>query len=129
MLLDDIGNYLQSEGIGTIGTDIFLGLLPDTPDNCVALLEVEGKPPYLAYGVDEERPVLQVKVRNTQYAAGRSKIEDVVTLLHVLHNTTLGGKRYLSIVAAQSPYSMGYDTSDLIVRHLLVVNFNITKER
>lgn len=42
MMLSDIGEYLQTKGVGTIGKDIFVGCFPKTPDNCLALLDFEG---------------------------------------------------------------------------------------
>ena len=42
MMLEDIGRYLQENGIGTPETDLFIGYFPETPDNCIVLLEMEG---------------------------------------------------------------------------------------
>jgi len=38
-MLMEIGAYLATKSIGTVGTDIFLGWMPDQPDNCIALFE------------------------------------------------------------------------------------------
>lgn len=124
MLLEDIGNYLQANGVGTVGTDIFLGQMPEAPDNCVALFEYAGYSPDLHW--DGERPGLQVRVRNKSYAAGRAKAEQIVQKLHGLAEGMLSGTRYLLIRAEQSPESLGRDANG---RNEWVVNFAIIKER
>lgn len=128
-LLDEIATYLEDKNVGTVGTDLFMGFMPDKPDNCVALFEYAGEPMELTMGSGDptlERPGLQVRVRNTSYSAARSKIEDVVDAFHGLANQTLSGTRYLLIKANQSPESLGLDQNN---RSEFVVNFSVLKER
>lgn len=124
MLLDDIATFLEAEGIGTIGTDLFTGDIPEEPDNCVALFEYSGQPPDVV--VDIDYPGLQVRVRNTNYSAARAKIQDIFELLHTFTNTALSGAQYISIYAVQSPHPLGRDKKNRID---FVQNFMITKER
>ena len=123
-MLTEISAYLKSQGIGTPGTDIFLGLMPDQPDNCIALFEYAGSPPDLHWS--GEYPGLQVRVRNKSYAAGRAKIEEVVKELHGAHELTLNGTRYLLIKARGSPEVLKRDNNNRVE---LFVNFEIIKER
>ena len=81
-MITEIGAYLATKSIGTVGTDIFLGLMPDQPDNCIALFEYAGGPPDLHWA--GEYPGLQVRVRNKGYAAARTKIGEVMDKLHGL---------------------------------------------
>lgn len=124
MMLNEIGTYLQSQGIGTLGTDLFLSLMPDQPDNCTALFEYAGSPPDLHW--PGEYPGLQVRVRNASYAAGRAKIGEVFKKLHGLHEQNLSGTRYLLIKARGSPEVLKRDESN---RTEWFVNFEIIKER
>ena len=123
-MLKEIGTYLQSQGIGTLGTDLFLGLMPDQPDNCIALFEYAGAP--LALHWNGEYPGLQVRVRGTSYAAARTKIGEVAKKLHGLHEQTLSGTRYLLIKARGSPEVLKRDANNRVE---LFVNFEIIKER
>jgi len=123
-MLNDIGTYLQAQGVGTVETDIFLGLMPDQPDNCIALFEYAGSPPDLHW--NGEYPGLQVRVRNKSYAAARTKIGEVINKLHGLHEQTLSGTRYLLIKARGSPEVLKRDNNNRVV---LFVNFDIIKER
>ena len=124
MMLKEIGTYLQTQGIGTLGADIFLGLMPDQPDNCIALFEYAGGPPDLHWA--GEYPGLQVRVRNKGYAAARTKIGEVMDELHGLHEQTLHGTRYLLIKARGSPEVLKRDNNNRVE---LFVNFEIIKER
>jgi hypothetical protein len=123
-MLKEIGTYLQSQGIGTLGADLFLGLMPDQPDNCIALFEYAGSPPDLHW--NGEYPGLQVRVRNKSYAAARAKIGEVMNELHGLHEQTLSGVRYLLIKARGSPEILKRDENNRVE---LFVNFEIIKER
>ncbi|MBC7340891.1 MAG: hypothetical protein H5U02_00295 [Clostridia bacterium] len=123
MLSEDIGNYLQINGVGTVGTDIFLGQLPAAPDNVVALFEYAGEPPDLHSSV--EYPGLQVLVRNKSYVAGRQKIEQTRNVLHGLTEATINGRRYLLVRARQSPEALPRDENG---RALFVCNFRVIKE-
>lgn len=128
-MLDAVADYLATKDIGTVGTDLFMGFLPDKPDNLVALFEYAGDPMEMTMGSGGsvlERPGLQVRVRNTSYSAAKTKIEDVVDELHGLANETLSNKTYLLIKANQSPESLGLDAS---FRSEFVVNFSVLKER
>ena len=147
-MLREIGAYLATKNVGTVGTDIFLGLMPDQPDNCVSLFEYAGSPPDLHWA--GEYPGLQVRVRGTSYEAARSKIGDIVKKLHGLYeqilsdegepegigdegegngeeeSTPVTGTRYLLIKAKGSPEILKRDNNNRVE---LFVNFEIIKER
>jgi hypothetical protein len=123
-VLTEIGAYLATKNVGTVGTDIFLGLMPDQPDNCVSLFEYAGSPPDLHW--PGEYPGLQVRVRSTNYPGGRTKIGEIVDLLHGLHEQELSGTRYLLIRARGSPEVLKRDGSNRVE---FFVNFEIIKER
>ena len=123
-MLADISTYLKNQNIGTPGTDMFLGQMPDQPDNCIALFEYAGSPPDLHWA--GEYPGLQVRVRNKSYAAGRAKIGEIMTALHGLYEQTLAGTRYLLIKARGSPEILKRDANNRVE---LFVNFEIIKER
>lgn len=123
MILADIGSILQSAGVGTVGTDIFLGKLPATPDNCVAVFEYAGEPPDLHW--NGEYPGLQILVRNKNYDTGRQKIEQVKNILHGMAETVINNHRYLLIRANQSPFLLERDENG---RAIFVCNFRIIKE-
>jgi len=123
VMLKEIGTFLQSQGIGTLGADIFLGLMPDKPDNCIALFEYAGSPPDLHW--EGEYPGLQARVRDKSYPAGKAKIEQIARVLHGLHETVLGGTRYVLVKARGSPEVLKRDNNNRVE---FFVNFEIIKE-
>lgn len=116
VVLDDLGVYLAAQGEGTVGTNIFLGSMPDSPDDLVALIEVGGDPPVDTFGavagnINVEKPQIQVQCRAAQddYSSARVKAESVYKNLHGLAGATLNGTKYLSIDAVESPFNIGRD--------------------
>jgi len=124
VLLEDIRTYLEQQGLGVFGEDLFIGVMPSKPDNCIVLFEYAGEPMDL---VDShlEYPSLQVLVRNTDYPAGRQKIEEITKTLHGVSEQIINGTRYLLIQARQSPFFLEWDENE---RAIFVVNFRIIKE-
>lgn len=128
MLLDELGAYMQTNGIGTLGTDLFEGTLPDAPDNACALYEYGGLAPAHTIGgggAKFERPRVQVLARAATYSTARSKIEAVYRLLDQLAGVTLSGVRYLRVEAVSSPLYLEHDANN---RVKMVCNFQVHKE-
>lgn len=133
MLLDEVGDYLSTGGVGTVGGDLFLGYMPEAPDAVVALYETGGMGPYRAMRSDPGQPVavrprLQVVARAAEhdYAAARAKVQRAYELLEGMGDRVLNGVRYLWVGAVQEPFLMGRDTQG---RVLIACNFDVTKER
>ncbi len=129
MLLAEMADYLSTNGIGTQGTDLFYGFMPDTPNTAVALYETGGLS--AAHGMapspglaKAERPRLQVVARSTDYDVARLKIDAVWKLLDGLGDVVISGTRYLGVYAVSSPYPMGRDAEG---RAFLTCNFDVTK--
>src|SRR4029450_7855249 len=81
LVLDDIGFYLQAQGLRTPATDIFKGRLPeDAPgagvlDEVIALFAVPGQPPRRVHslvGPGVSQPVVQIWFRGSASAGGYS---------------------------------------------------------
>lgn len=73
MMLKDIGQYLQENGCGETGKDIFLARRPDQPVECITLYEYQGQPGNQIAGT--ETPGLQVCVRTKRYPDGYAKLK------------------------------------------------------
>lgn len=125
--LDEVGAYLEAEGVGTVGTDIFLGQLAHTPDDQVAVYEFEGAVPTFVHdaGVPiSERPRIQAIARNESYSVGRTKIEAVYTALNKVANQALSATTYHRIFPLQPPFFLKRDEND---RVLFACNFQVLK--
>jgi len=112
LLLEDIGSYLQSIGLGTPGVDLFYGQMPDSPDECIVLSEYAGRPPvYARPGARLDRPGLQVCVRSNTYHAGRLRLQQTQDAIDGLNETTINGTHYLLLMSLQSPECLGKDAN------------------
>ena len=117
---DNVADYLEAQGVGTVGTDIFVGYLPDTPDSCIAVLETGGTEPdaYLPF----REPTFQVLIRNTTFEEGQTKLASVRSTLHQLNNITLvtGGFYFYYILAIAEGGHIGRDD---VGRDMFSINF------
>lgn len=109
IIIDDIADFLEDEGIGTVGTNIFVGQQPDSPANCITVIDTGGQRPDI--DLPTKRPTFQVLVRNTDYALGAAKLLEVRNALHNNYNATLveNGNYFYSINAITEGGHIGKD--------------------
>jgi len=96
-ILNDLATYMQTNSIGTIGTTLFKGYMPDAANAGVAIFDTGGPEPdkYLP----TKKPTFQVFVRAATYTAGKAKLDAVKALLHQVGNTTIGDTYFYYILA------------------------------
>lgn len=134
-VLDELGSYLETQGIGILGVSLFKGSIPqDAPhiavqDALVALIEVPGLPPVHVHAqtlATYEQPMIQVATRGLPYgyAAARAKAQDAYVALDGLANVVLSTVEYLWIQAMQSPFLLRIDE---LARPLLVFTIRVAK--
>jgi hypothetical protein len=118
MILDEIGAFLEAEGVGIIGQTLFLGSMPqDEPgtgsqDAVMAVIEIPGQTRVAMHDLAKyERPYLQIATRGAPYGypAARLKAQEAWDALDGVANTALSGATYLLIEALQSPYFLRTD--------------------
>jgi Bacteriophage minor capsid protein len=124
-VLEAVGDYLAANGHGTLGTDLFLGRMPETPDLCRAVYEYEGAPPVETMGAAAtavDKPRIQVLCRGGRddYPAARDEAQEIRALLGAVASVTLSGIVVLRIRPLGSVNSLGPDGND---RPLVTVNF------
>jgi hypothetical protein len=129
-LLDDLGTYLATEVASlTLGTNLFLGRLPDDPDTCVAVYEYSGDDPVNVMGgpglPPVEQPRVQVAVRAAGYATAHTLAVECWTALEQVLNETLTSTRYHRVAAIQSPFPMRRDDQDRVV---FAQNYRVIKD-
>ena len=129
MVLDDLGDYLTSGGVGTVGTDIFLNGLPDTPDACVGILETGGLGPTHTMSTGPGNAVLdsvtvQIMSRAASYPTARTKAQEVHILMDGFAARSINGTEYYWMEARQPPFSLDLDANN---RKTVVCNYLIRK--
>ena len=119
--LPDIGAYLVANVTDTslvLGTNLFLGRLPDTPATCVAIFETSGLVPIEAMGGSSLpafiQPRAQLLVR-AAYADAASLAEDCFKKLTLIDNEALSGTKYLRVEGIQSPFYLERDGQERVV--------------
>lgn len=129
-LLEDIAAVIDSNSVTfTLGTNLFIGRLPDSPDLCCAIFQYGGEEPLNMMGGDAmppiEQPRIQVLVRATGYASAQSTITTIWGYLEAILNENLTGDRYLRVSAVQSPFPMDRDAQDRVI---FAQNYRVLKE-
>ena len=135
MILDELGAYLEGQGLGVRAQDLYLGSLPESPDEVIALQETGAGPSVYVHeqaSPSLERPTLQVLSRSESYESARTKAQSAYRMLSRLVNSSLpssttlaGSRRYLKVTPLQTPFSIGPDQNN---RHRIVFNIQVLKE-
>lgn len=99
MVLPDVGSHLVAEGVGTLGTDLFLDAAPDTPDDITLVQDITPQNP--DYILTQDTPALrhyrfQVFTRNSTRSGADTLAEATYTALAAMTPTgiILNGTRY-----------------------------------
>jgi hypothetical protein len=131
MILEALGDYLQTNSVGTLGTNIFLGKMPASPDYCVTLYEYEGMAPKESFGgnpYDIDMPRIQVVVRAARddYPTARDGVNTIRGLLADLTDITISSTRVLRVASLGAFIPLGLDDKD---RPRIAANFQAYVER
>ncbi len=121
-LLNEIAAKVAALGLGTVGTTIHIGMMPETPDVCCAVYEYGGQPPEFGFGtagISYESPAVQVVFRGAagDYATPRASAATAYNGLASVEATTLSGGTsafYHSIHPQQAPFLMRRDANDRV---------------
>ena len=116
-MLEALASRLQSASVAVPGTNLFIGILPESPDLCVALYEYAGSPPLEVMRNNAEtleRPSIQVIVRASRndYPAARTLIKNVRDTLTAITDETINGVRFLRVNQNSAINAVGSDEND-----------------
>jgi hypothetical protein len=121
---DEIADFLEDAGVGTVGTTIFKGQMPATPDACIAVIETAGREPQHTFGsngIAIEYPRVQVRFRGAaqDYATPAALAQTAYAAMAAVANQSLDGTLYHSIDPIQPPFLLEKDA-----KNRLVIGFN-----
>lgn len=119
----DIAEYIEDCGHGTVGSTLFAGYMPDSPDGCSAILAAGGDRGEPVGTV--EHPVVTIISRDTTYALALTRATNAWGDLHKLTYTTIESELYYRIDAVQSPEQIGTDEKG---RYLFTCNYEVMKD-
>lgn len=127
MLAEQIARYLEQNLIGTVGTDIFVLTMSDSPDNQVLVRPYGGIP--VSGKVGDIEYDIQILVRDTDVQKGYLRILSIFDILCKEDksgiNLLLPSRRILCD-PKQYPFSLGYDEKN---RHTWDFNMSVISKR
>lgn len=127
-VLEAVGAYLQANGHGTLGTNMFYGRMPDAPDVCIGIYEYEGLQPQETFndgkfGIEMPRIQIVARASREDYPTARDAAVAARDRLAAVLDQTLSGYRVLRIQAVGGVIPLGYDSND---RPKFAVNLQVT---
>lgn len=111
-VLDDLGLYLEENGLGTLGQTIFLGVIPSEPASFIVITSEYG---YDVHYTMEERNMryeenrLIVLAKDPQYNVAQQKAQQIYVLLGAIHNQNINGRFYLRVSPEHPVYFFEID--------------------
>lgn len=130
-MLPELASKLVSASVGVLAQDIFLGIIPDKPDLCIALYEFSSLSPVETLSnMDKtlERPGVQVLVRGARndYVSARNKIISIRNILTNITDETISGVRFLRVSADSAINAVGMDDNE---RPKFTLTLSVVMER
>lgn len=112
-----LAEKLNSASVAVTASNMFIGILPDTPDLCVALYEYAGAAPLEVMQDDSatlEQPSIQIMTRGARndYPAARELMVNVRDTLCSITDETISGVRFLRVHNQSSMNALGTDEKD-----------------
>ena len=114
-VLEALGAYIDTNrGDLTIGTNLFLSKMPETPDLCVCIYEYQGVAPLTTFGstaIQLDRPSVQISVRASRddYVTARDLAQALRTLVAGIINETADGVLIVRAEPTGSFFPLGHD--------------------
>lgn len=117
MILEALAERLQTDGVGTVGTSIFIGLMPSGPDACVALFEYAGEAPMEVFGsggasVDLVSVQVMARAGRNDYPTAYSLMESVRDSLTAVTDETIETVRFLRVRELSGINAIGVEEND-----------------
>lgn len=110
-VISDIATYLQTNSIGTLGTDLFYGFLPADVTGAVAVLDGGGSQP--DEYIPTKEPTFQIFLQDVDYDTGKATLDTIRALLHQVANTTIGSTYFYFILAVSEGGHLGRNKEGL----------------
>lgn len=111
--INSIADQISSNGLGTQGSSLFIGQLPDVNVLTTLLTEYQGDviETLSSASIALNRPSLQVMVKGVadDYQNPRTRIVAIQNLLQQITNQTLGGIYFVRVRPTSSILSLGQD--------------------
>lgn len=93
-IANEVAQYLDDANLGTVGTDIFIGQIPDTT-NGVYIIRSGGT---FSMYLPTEETILDIYAKNTRASTCITTLENIKRYVHRMHNTLTASSYIYSIL-------------------------------
>lgn len=117
-VLEALGTYIDTNrGDLTLGTNLFLSKMPESPDACVCIYEYAGATPMMTFGstaIQIDKPSVQIAVRagRDAYVTARDLAVALRTLVAGIVDVTVGSTRVIRVEPTGGVYALSADDLD-----------------
>lgn len=130
-ILEAVGDYLVAQLAYVYNTNLFLAVMPDSPDILSTIYENSGSPPQFTMGVSGitlDQPMVQVITRGgvEDYVSARDRAMAIRDVLAQVVNVTSAGVKIMRIEPFGSTNQLGTDNHR---RHMISVNYRCLVQR
>lgn len=108
----------------TLGTDLFYGREPASPDAVVSIFDSPGLEPQAGYTFLQPRVQVRIRGDKMDYDTAYTLAETIRNILHELTPQTINGTKYISVLATSDIEALGDDDND---RPSFVCTFQIQR--
>lgn len=112
-LLDSLGEKLQTAGVATLGTNLWLAQIQDTPDASLVLMEEKGNVDHVfgasVAGMYRHSVMVVARASRNDYPSARTLIGNAQAVLGAIRSETISGVNFMSVLDATGIYPAGYD--------------------
>ena len=112
-VLDALGARLQSAGVATLGTNLWLAQIQDTPDASIVLMEDKGGVEHTfgasTAGMIRHSIMAVARAARNDYPSARTLIENVQNTLGAIRGETISGVKFMSVLDGSGIYPAGQD--------------------
>lgn len=125
MIINALADFLDANDLGTVGEDLFVGELPQEPDECLSLVYApSGKPDTSIKYYDQ---LIDIWGRYKNYEAGFAKLRAIMDFLHQKHHYEIshGGEDFYIYISYSQGLIDDFDR-DAQRRHLFKVTIGFT---
>ena len=121
----DIATFLAAQGVGTVGTDIFVGREPSEPAFIISIFDVGGISPNPKFLRDEPQVQCRVRGEVNDYNNAFAKAQLIKDILLGAQPQDLNGTDYVLFTQIGEILSLGYDENNRVA---LVSNWQLVRE-
>lgn len=126
--VNSIADYIQTNSLGTKGTNLFIGFLPTASALQTVLTEYTGGTvETMRTGISMKKSNLQVKTHGAEgdYATPRTRIEAIQTLLVGIQDQTISGIRIVRVLPLGTVNALGQNDNQ---EFEFTANFEVVHE-